>query len=71
MVQPELSRMLSAQEASELSPLPISDVETPTTSLHASSSASTASLHHPGDEAAAEDTGEDPLPDITSSREGA
>lgn len=48
MENSELSRMLSADEAAELAPLPESDVETPTTSLPESASQSTAAVHYPG-----------------------
>ena len=48
MENSELSRMLSADEAAELAPLPESDVETPTMSLPESVSQSTAAVHYPG-----------------------
>ncbi len=48
MENSELSRMLSADEAAELAPLPESDVETPTTSSPESISQSTAAVHYPG-----------------------
>jgi hypothetical protein len=53
VTQSELSRMLDADEAAKVAPLPASDAETPTTSLPASTSQSTASVHFPGNAPAA------------------
>jgi hypothetical protein len=52
--QSELFRMLDADEAAEVAPLPASDAETPTTSLSTSTSQSTASVHFPGNAPAAQ-----------------
>ena len=67
MKQSELFRMLSADEAAEVAPLPASDIETPTTSLPTSTSQSTASVHFAGDAPAAQsnidaDVIPDPVP---------
>jgi hypothetical protein len=52
--QSELFRMLDADEAAKVAPLPASDDETPTTNLSTSTSQSTASVHLPGNVPAAE-----------------
>ena len=70
MKQTELFRMLDADEAAEVAPLPASDEETPTTSLSTSASQSTASIHLPGNAPAAQyDFAADAIPDPVPVRE--
>lgn len=69
--QSELFRMLDADEAAEVAPLPASDAETPTTSLSTSTSQSTASVH-PGNAPAAQydiAIAADAIPDPVAVRE--
>jgi hypothetical protein len=59
----KLIRMLDADEAAKVAPLPASDVETPTTSLSTATSQSTASIHLPGVAPAAQPNVADTIPD--------
>lgn len=69
MKQSELFRMLNADEAAKMAPLPASDAETPTTSLPTSGSQSTASVHLAGNAPAAPDAGAaDAIPDPVAIR---
>jgi hypothetical protein len=63
----KLSRMLSADEAAELGPLPQSDEESPTTDLFETASQATAAVHFPSSAASAPAPAEnDTLPDPVS-----
>lgn len=63
MKESKLVRMLDADEAAQVAPLPASDIETPTTSLSSSASQSTASVHLPGIAPAAQSNAADTIPD--------
>ena len=64
MTKAEFFRILDAEEAAKVAPLPVSDAETPTTSLTTATSKSTASVHFSGDAPAAQfDAAIDVLPD--------
>ena len=68
--QSELFRMLDADEAAKVAPLPASDAETPTTSLSTSTSQSTASVHLPGNMPAEQNRADaDAIPDPVAIRE--
>ena len=70
MGRSELFRTLSADEAAELSPLPDSDAETPTTSLSESAEQSTAAVCYSGVASSAQsDSENDDLPDPTPAEE--
>ena len=68
MKQSKLVRMLNAEEAAQMAPLPASDAETPTTSLSTSTSESTASVHLAGDAPAAPSDSDDTIPDPVAVR---
>ena len=68
MRESKLIRMLDADEAAKVAPLPASDAETPTTSLSTAASQSTASVHLPGIAPAAQSNAADTLPDPVAVR---
>ena len=68
MKQSKLVRMLNADEAAKMAPLPASDAETPTTSLSKSTSESTASVHLAGNAPAAPSDTDDTIPDPVAVR---
>ena len=68
MKESKLIRMLDADEAAKVAPLPASDAETPTTSLSTSASLSTASIHLAGNAPAEQSSTADAVPDPVAVR---
>jgi len=66
--QSKLFRMLDAEEAAKVAPLPATDAETPTTSLSTSTLQSTASVHLSGNVPAAQSNTADAIPDPVAVR---